>query len=99
MSQPQKQLYQVKREPIGINNGGMNSVHEGLFFHVPLVVVPQTLEQKIVALQVVRLEAGVLLEKEQVSAESLRAAAEQVMGDAGFERSAERAGESFRAAR
>ncbi|MDX2140472.1 MAG: glycosyltransferase [Chloroflexota bacterium] len=68
-----------------ITHGGMNSVHEGLWYGVPLVVIPQQLEQGLVALQVEKHGAGVILGKQppigNATVQELRAAVEQVMGN------------------
>ncbi|QEU94709.1 macrolide family glycosyltransferase [Streptomyces kanamyceticus] len=83
-------LLRVLREAdLFVTHAGMGSVMEALSFGVPMVAVPQMAEQRANADRVVELGAGVLLHRNEVSADSLRAAAESVMGDAGF---AERAG-------
>src|SRR5690606_33800879 len=82
-----------QRAGLFVTHGGMNSVHEGLRFHVPLVVVPQTLEQTIVAQQVVRLGAGVLLRKP--TADSLRRNAAHVLADPTYRANAERVARGF----
>ncbi|ATL27337.1 macrolide family glycosyltransferase [Streptomyces formicae] len=83
-------LLRVLREAdLFVTHAGMGSVMEALSFGVPMVTVPQMAEQRANADRVVELGAGVLLHRNDVSAESLRHAAESVMGDPGF---AERAG-------
>ncbi len=77
------QLEILQRSDLFITHGGMNSVHEGLYYNVPLIVIPQQFEQSIVAQQVVKHSAGVALADKppfgQVTAEQLRSAVEQVM--------------------
>lgn len=77
------QLEVLQRSNLFITHGGMNSVHEGLYYNVPLIVIPQQFEQSIVAQQVVKHGAGVALADKppfgQVTAEQLRSAVEQVM--------------------
>jgi hypothetical protein len=79
------QLEVLQQCDLFITHGGMNSVHEGLWYGVPLVVIPQQLEQGLVALQVEKHDAGVFLGKQppigRATAAELRAAVEQVMGN------------------
>jgi hypothetical protein len=55
----------------------MNSVSESLFFGVPMILFPQTNEQKAVAARTAELGAGILLEEENEA--KIRAAAEQLL--------------------
>ena len=51
-----------------LSHCGMNSVSEALYYEVPLVMFPQTNEQKGVAFRVAELGAGVYLEDESKEA-------------------------------
>ncbi len=73
------QLDVLQHADLFITHGGMNSVHEGISFGVPLIVIPQMLEQEIVARQVVRNQAGIMLDKKQISAVRLREKADAVL--------------------
>lgn len=53
------QVEVLKYADLFITHGGMNSVHEGLYFAVPLIVIPLTNEQRLVARQVVDNKAGI----------------------------------------
>jgi MGT family glycosyltransferase len=57
------QLKILSKSDCFITHGGMNSVHEGLFFGVHLIVVPQHKEQEIVAERVEATNAGIYLRK------------------------------------
>ena len=97
------QLEILQRVDVFITHGGMNSVHEGLYYNVPLIVIPQQMEQGVVAQQVVNHGAGVALANKvpfgQTTAPMLRAALEQVLaGKAGYHAAAVLLGESLRAA-
>ncbi len=78
------QLEVLSRADLFISHGGMNSTMESLWFGVPLVVVPQMIEQEINAQRVQELGLGLALEKETLTAEKLRAAVEQVAHDTDF---------------
>jgi len=79
-----------------ITHGGMNSTHEGLYYGVPLVVIPQSADQPIIAGQVAKIGAGVKLQMESLTAEQLREAADQVLSQTSFRQAAARMGESLR---
>ncbi len=97
------QVALLQRVDLFITHGGMNSVHEGLYFNVPLVVIPQQMEQALVAKEVVKHGAGVALADHapygQTNAAELRAAVESVMGRyAAFKAAAQKLGQAFRSA-
>ncbi len=54
---PQTEL--LKYTKLFITHGGMNSTHEGIYNGVPLVVIPQSADQPVIARQVENLGAGV----------------------------------------
>lgn len=57
------QIAVLKKADIFVSHCGMNSVSESLYFEVPLVMLPQTQEQKGVAERVLELGAGIKLDK------------------------------------
>jgi MGT family glycosyltransferase len=57
-----------------VTHGGMNSVSEALSQAVPMIVVPQAVDQHLVAKQAATLGAAVVVEPDAVSADSLSAA-------------------------
>lgn len=92
------QLEVLQHAKLFITHGGMNSVSEGLTYGVPLIVIPQSADQPVVAQQVAKLGAGIQLTQEGLTAQNLREAAEQVLADASIKKACEQIGESFRAA-
>jgi len=92
------QLEILKRASAFVTHGGMNSVSEGLFYGVPLVVVPQMSEQYIVGRRVEELGAGVFMTPEAVTADSLHHAVARLLLDDTFSTAARAIGESFRVA-
>jgi MGT family glycosyltransferase len=95
-SVPQLQI--LERAALFITHGGMNSVQEGLYYNVPLLVVPQQTEQAYVARRVEELGAGLLLGKEQVSAQRLKELSARLLGEPSFKEKAEILGASLRQA-
>ena len=57
------QIAVLKQADVFVSHCGMNSVSESLYFEVPLVMLPQTQEQKGVAERVLQLGAGIRVDK------------------------------------
>ncbi|WP_157128125.1 nucleotide disphospho-sugar-binding domain-containing protein [Brevibacillus parabrevis] len=81
-----------------ITHGGMYSVSEGLYYGVPFVVLPQGADQPVIAGQVAKLGAGIVLDMQTLSASELREAAEQVLQQPSFRKAAATVSESFQRA-
>ena len=96
------QLELLQKVDLFITHGGMNSVNEGLNYGVPLVVVPQQIEQALNGRQVARQGAGVVLADTppygRLDAGVLRRAVDKVLADPTYRFNAERIGRSFREA-
>jgi MGT family glycosyltransferase len=86
------QLEILQRATLFVSHSGMNSVHEALYYGVPLLLIPQTFEQKIVTNQIVKNGAGVYLDKEGVSAANLRQGIEKMLREPTFRQNAGRLG-------
>ncbi len=61
------QIEVLKRASLFVTHGGMNSTHEGLYFGVPLLLFPQTPEQRLVSVRVQKVGCGKILEGESPS--------------------------------
>ncbi len=96
------QLELLPRVDAFITHGGMNSINEGLYFGVPLVVVPQQMEQALNARQAARVGAAVVLGDRppygRIQAHDLHHALTQVLSDDHYRQAAEAIGRSFRQA-
>lgn len=94
------QLDILQRVGAFITHGGMNSVHEGLYYSVPEVVVPHQFEQLLNGKRVAQTGAGVLLGDRRpyghVTAAELRHALEQVLDVPQYRQNAERIGQTLR---
>ena len=92
------QLELLKYTKLFITHGGMNSTHEGLYFGVPLLVIPQSADQPIIAGQVAKIGAGIQLDMQSLTAHQLREAADQVLNDPSFHKAVANMRESFKRA-
>jgi len=72
------QLEVLQQTSVFVTHGGMNSVMESLYFGVPVVVVPQIIEQEKTAQRCAELGLGIALDPNDLTAEKLRAAVDQV---------------------
>lgn len=88
------QIAVLQKADVFLTHCGMNSASEGLYFGVPLVMLPQTSEQGGVAARVQQLGAGLRLRK--TTPKTIRAALEEAMGKSAYRENAEKIGASFR---
>jgi MGT family glycosyltransferase len=86
------QLEILQRADVFITHGGINSVLEGLYYGVPLILVPHQFEQLINARCVAERGAGLIvharMQHQPVTAGSLRMALDTVLNDPRFRTSA-----------
>ncbi|NWF69761.1 MAG: glycosyl transferase [Chloroflexi bacterium] len=79
-----------------ITHAGMNSVHEALYYGVPLLVLPRHGEQDVVARQVVARGAGLSLDHRRVNAETLRTRTARLLAAPGYKTQAAQLGAALR---
>lgn len=95
------QLAVLERTSVFLTHGGLNSVHEALWHGVPMVAVPQQIEQLHNAEAMEAAEAGLVIDSEAkgrpVTAAVLRAAVDRVMaGRESYAAASARIGASLR---
>jgi MGT family glycosyltransferase len=93
---PQAQV--LRHTALFITHGGLNSIHEGLYCDVPLLVVPQQTEQTFNAMRVVELGTGLMLQEHTVTEMTLRARVQQLLSDPRYRTQAARIGGTLRSA-
>jgi len=93
------QLELLQKVDLFITHGGMNSVNESLNYGVPLVIVPQQIEQAFNGRQVARQGAGIVLADRppygNLNAGVFRRSVGKVLADPTYRLNAERLGRSF----
>ena len=77
-----------------ITHCGMNSVSESLYMATPMILYPQTSEQKAVARRVAEIGAGLMLSDD--SADGIRSAVQEVLNNTAYGRAAEECSSDFR---
>ena len=89
------QLKVLSQTDVFLTHCGMNSVSESLYLGVPMVLYPQTGEQKAVAQRAFEVGAGVYLKEEKPAA--IREAVMQVLSDGKYKAAAEQMRADFAA--
>jgi MGT family glycosyltransferase len=89
------QLAVLREADVFITHGGMSSISEAVLNRVPMVLVPNTIEQSINAANLEKLGAGLYLEHSQVTVETLRNAAQKVVSEPELNEGIERIRNSF----
>jgi MGT family glycosyltransferase len=90
------QMAVLSQARLAVTHGGMGSVSEALAHAVPMIAVPQAVDQYLVARRIADCGAAVVVEPEAVSASGIEAALTRIEGErAGFVAAAARIGQSF----
>ena len=88
------QLGILSKADVFITHCGMNSVSESLYMATPMVLYPQTGEQKAAARRVTEIGAGTVLNDD--SADGIRAAVQKILGSSVCRKAAEACSMDFR---
>ena len=89
------QIAVLNKADVFVSHCGMNSVSESLYFGVPLVMLPQTSEQKGVAERVLQLGAGVKIHKPNGTL--VLKGINEILNDGSFKKNAEKISKDFKA--
>ncbi|OOM07507.1 macrolide family glycosyltransferase [Clostridium saccharobutylicum] len=90
------QLEVLKYADVFITHGGMNSTNEGLYYNVPLILIPQSVDQPFVASRVEKLGSGIIIEKDKVTSELLKESVINMFENKNFRLNSEKNGQSLR---
>ena len=88
------QIAVLQKADVFVSHCGMNSVSESLYFKVPLVMFPQTSEQKGVANRVLQLGAGIKLRKP--NGVSVLNSINKILSDSTYKKNAKKIAEGFK---
>ena len=76
----------LKYTKLFITHGGMNSTHEGLYYGIPLILLPQSADQPIIARQVSNIGAGITLQMQSLTANQLLETVDHVLNHPSFQK-------------
>ena len=85
----------LKYTKLFITHGGMNSTHEGLYYGIPLILLPQSADQPIIARQVSNIGAGITLQMQSLTPNQLLETVDHVLNHPSFKKAATKMRESF----
>ncbi len=88
------QIAVLEKADVFVSHCGMNSVSESLYFEVPLVMFPQTQEQKGVAERVSQLGAGIKLDK--ADGTSIVSTINKILSDSSYKQNAKEIAKGFK---
>ncbi len=88
------QIAVLEKADVFVSHCGMNSVNESLYFEVPLVMLPQTSEQKGVAERVLELGAGIKPDK--ANGDSVLCAINKIFSDDTYAQNARKIADGFK---
>ncbi|MDZ3952430.1 macrolide family glycosyltransferase [Bacillus thuringiensis] len=92
------QLEILRKAALFITHGGMNSVNEGLYFGVPLIVLPIVNDQPVVAKRVEELGAGIACDYKDITMEKLSKAVGEILTNNTYREKSFSIGSQFKAA-
>lgn len=73
------QLEVLKHADVFVTHGGMTSINEAMYYGVPVVVVPQNVENELVAKSVLKYKLGKVIYKEEFNEDILRNCTNEVI--------------------
>lgn len=78
----------LKYAKLFITHGGMNSVYESLYYGVPLIVIPLSADQPVIANQVAKIGAGIQLQMSGLTANQLHESVDHVLNQSTYHQAA-----------
>ena len=90
------QLEVLQYTDVFITHGGMNSTSEGLYYEVPLVVIPQANDQPMIANRVEELQVGYKIDPHEVRVKKLQEAVQHILSTPSYRENAKMISKSFK---
>lgn len=90
------QLKVLERTDVYISHAGMNSISESMFYNVPMLLLPKTIEQQINARRMDELGAGIDMKSTDANPEQLRNLTEKLLNTPTFKEQTKKISQSFK---
>lgn len=90
------QLEVLSKVDVFISHGGMNSINEALFFGIPSILIPQSVDQPFVAYRVSELDAGIVLNKDKITPNLLKESLEKILINNHYKKNSQNIGQSLK---
>ncbi|MHC2833869.1 macrolide family glycosyltransferase [Bacillus sp. F9_6S_D1_P_5] len=90
---PQSEI--LSEADVFITHGGMNSVHDAIYFKVPFVIIPHDKDQPMIAQRLTELEAAHRLLKDNVNVRTLKEAVSDVLSNEKYKHGIRKLNDSF----
>ncbi|MDC7975264.1 MULTISPECIES: macrolide family glycosyltransferase [Bacillus] len=90
---PQSEI--LSETDVFITHGGMNSVHDAIYFKVPFVIIPHDKDQPMIAQRLTEIEAAHRLLKENVNVQTLKEAVSDVLSNKKYKHGIRKLNDSF----
>ncbi|MCP1427464.1 MGT family glycosyltransferase [Paenibacillus sp. DS2363] len=90
------QLEILRRASIFVTHAGMNSTNEAIYFNVPLVMIPNAIDQPMIADRAIELGVGVRLNNKDLTSGELQAAVKKVLQKKSYALNTHKVGQSLR---
>lgn len=89
------QLEVLKQVDVFISHGGLNSVSEALYYHVPVIAIPMVNDQPAVSKRINELGAGLALKMEEVTPDILLRTVHTILSNPIYKNNCINIGNSF----
>jgi len=89
------QLQILERCSVFVSHGGMGGINEAMFYEVPMLILPKTIEQQINARRMEELGAGLDLKSQDITPQQLLAGVKKILNDKSYVEAAKKIKQSF----
>jgi len=90
------QLRVLERTKVFVSHGGMGGINESMFYGVPMLLLPKTIEQQINARRIEELGAGIDLKTQDVTPEQLVVGVQKLLSSNSYVEATKKISKSFK---
>jgi MGT family glycosyltransferase len=89
------QLQVLERAKVFVSHGGMGGINESMFYGVPMLILPKTIEQQVNARRMDELGAGIDLKTQDVTPDQLLTGVEKLLSTNSYVKATKKISKSF----